>query len=77
VQDPCLDGLPIASIVDCRPQNIANLTTRPSRRLKTAASEIATTDGSEHSRIRSNELCDLNTQDLAQFVHLVRAGAPT
>ena len=77
MQDFVLNGHPIASIVDCCRQNITNLTCWVSRRAETATAQLPTTRGGDKVRIRSNELSDLNSQELAKFVHLIRAGAPT
>ena len=70
----CLDGHPVASIVDCR-QHLTKLTTWPPRRLETATTEMTTTQDSDNFCIRSNELSDF--KKVAQFVHVIRAGAPT
>ena len=69
-----LAGRSVAAIAYCRRQHITNLVIWPSCEVETAAAEM--TPAHDNFRIRSNALSGLNTQELAQFEHLIRAGAP-
>jgi hypothetical protein len=42
VQDFCLDGRPIARMIDCRRQHMTNVAARPSRRPATAIAQPTT-----------------------------------
>ena len=42
MQDYCLDGRPIAKMIDCRRQPMTNVAARPSRRAAAAIAQLTT-----------------------------------
>jgi hypothetical protein len=74
--DTCSDGHPADAIVYWHHQHMNNLHL-VLRRVETVAPEMTTAHGGDGFHIRTIGLSALNTQELAQSVHLIRAGAPT